>query len=103
MIMISACYTLLHQMLNSSLVNNTPLVILELPHPFLSLHEQQLLLQMLLIPIVKLGFVQSIERGICSAHPQLLLHSLLQDPVSTLQPPPSLLGHDVAPLLRLVL
>ncbi|KAL3576395.1 hypothetical protein D5086_021678 [Populus alba] len=25
---------------------------------------------------MKLGFIQSIERGICSAHPQLLLHSL---------------------------
>ncbi|KAL3576392.1 hypothetical protein D5086_021675 [Populus alba] len=46
---------------------------------------------------MKLGFIQSIERGICSAHPQLLLHSLLQDLVSTLQPPPSLLGHDMAP------
>jgi hypothetical protein len=81
---------------------STPLVLLGPPHPPLPLHEQQLLLQML-IPIVKLGFTQSIERGLSSAHPQLLFHHLPLSPVHILQPPLSLLDHAVAPLLRLVL
>jgi hypothetical protein len=82
---------------------NSPLVLLGPPHPPLPLHEQQLLLQMLLIPIVKLGFAQSIERGLSSAHPQLFFHHLPLSPVHILQPPLSLLDHAVAPLLRLVL
>jgi hypothetical protein len=107
--MISARRSLLHQMPNGPcdevfpLVDSTPLVLLGPPHPPLPLHEQQLLLQMLLIPIVKLGFAQSIERGIYSAHHQLLLHRLPSSPVSTPQPPLSLLDHVVVPRLRLVL
>jgi hypothetical protein len=60
-------------------------------------------LQMLLIPIMKLGFIESIERGIYSAQPQLLLRCLPPSHVSTLQPPLSLLDHVMVPLLRLVL
>jgi hypothetical protein len=58
---------------------------------------------MLFFPIVKLGFAYRIERGISSAHPQLLLHHLPLSPMLIPQPPLSLLNHDVVPRLRLVL
>jgi hypothetical protein len=84
------------------LVDNTPLVLLGPSHPPLPLHEHKLLLQMLFIPIIELGFAQSIERGIFRARIRLLLHPLPLSHVSSLQPPLSLLDHVVVFLLSLV-